>query len=147
MSTRYTKWLSNIPNGHLMYQHFTFQGPPKYTQIWIFGWKTYHLATLWEECLSVRLCIASVAVRSLSPSVISCPCVPAVVVFYSPWSFFPDKRQFPSLDNVIAESGHKFKMQMAKRQWNGLKWSPPSHLVQVNRDGSKDIIFTVWNSI
>jgi hypothetical protein len=27
---------SNIPNGHKIYQHFTFQGPPKYIQVWIF---------------------------------------------------------------------------------------------------------------
>jgi hypothetical protein len=25
---------------------FSFQGPQKFTQIWIFGLKTYHLATL-----------------------------------------------------------------------------------------------------
>jgi hypothetical protein len=43
---RNTKWLSNIPNGHRIYQHFTFQGPPKYTQIAIFGLKRNHLATL-----------------------------------------------------------------------------------------------------
>jgi hypothetical protein len=29
-----------------MYQHFPFQGPPKFTQIGIFGLKTNHLATL-----------------------------------------------------------------------------------------------------
>jgi hypothetical protein len=34
----------NIPNGHKIYQHFQFQGPPNYTQI--FGAKTNHLATL-----------------------------------------------------------------------------------------------------
>jgi hypothetical protein len=31
-------------NCHKIYQHFTFQGPPKYTQIWSFGMKIYHLA-------------------------------------------------------------------------------------------------------
>jgi hypothetical protein len=36
----------NIPNGHKIYQHFPFQGPPKFTQIGIFGFKTNHLATL-----------------------------------------------------------------------------------------------------
>jgi hypothetical protein len=30
---------SNIPNGHKIYQHFTFQGPPKYIQVWIFCWE------------------------------------------------------------------------------------------------------------
>jgi hypothetical protein len=29
-----------------MYQHFAFQGPPKYSQIGIFGMKINHLATL-----------------------------------------------------------------------------------------------------
>jgi hypothetical protein len=33
---RYTKWLLNIPNGHKIYQHFTFQGPPKFYQNWYF---------------------------------------------------------------------------------------------------------------
>jgi hypothetical protein len=46
MDIRYTKWLLNIPNGHKIYQHFTFQGPPKFTQIGIFGLKRNHLATL-----------------------------------------------------------------------------------------------------
>jgi hypothetical protein len=43
---RYTKWLSDIPNGDKIFQHFTIQGPPKYTQIGIFGLKRNHLATL-----------------------------------------------------------------------------------------------------
>jgi hypothetical protein len=39
--------ICNIPNGHKMYQHFPFYGPPKYTQIWIVGMKiSYHLASL-----------------------------------------------------------------------------------------------------
>jgi hypothetical protein len=42
----YTKWTKNIANGHKIYQHFPFQGPPKFTQIWFFGLKTNHLATL-----------------------------------------------------------------------------------------------------
>jgi hypothetical protein len=37
-----------IPNGHEIYQHFPFKGPPKFTQSGIFGLKTYHLATLME---------------------------------------------------------------------------------------------------
>jgi hypothetical protein len=36
----------NIPNGHKIYQHFPIKGPPKFTQIWIFGLKRNHLATL-----------------------------------------------------------------------------------------------------
>jgi hypothetical protein len=42
----YTKWPQNIPNGHKICQHFTFQGTLKYTQIWILGLKINHLATL-----------------------------------------------------------------------------------------------------
>jgi hypothetical protein len=26
----------NIPNGHKIYQHLPFKGPPKFTQIWDF---------------------------------------------------------------------------------------------------------------
>jgi hypothetical protein len=34
------------PNGHKTYQDYPLQDPPKFTQIWIFGLKTNHLATL-----------------------------------------------------------------------------------------------------
>jgi hypothetical protein len=47
MSKTYTKWPKNIPNGLKIYQDFPFRGPPKYTQIGIFGLKIYHLATLY----------------------------------------------------------------------------------------------------
>jgi hypothetical protein len=46
MAIKYAKWPKNIPSGHKIYQHFPFQGSPKYTQIWIFGMKRWHLATL-----------------------------------------------------------------------------------------------------
>jgi hypothetical protein len=36
----------NIPNGHKTYQHFPFQGTPKFTKIGISGMKVNHLATL-----------------------------------------------------------------------------------------------------
>jgi hypothetical protein len=36
----------NIPNDHKIYQHPRLQDPPKFTQIEIFGFKIYHLATL-----------------------------------------------------------------------------------------------------
>jgi hypothetical protein len=42
----YTKWPNNIPNGHKIYKHFSFQVPPKFTQILIFGLKTNDLANL-----------------------------------------------------------------------------------------------------
>jgi hypothetical protein len=41
-----TKWPLNISNDCKMRKHFPFQGPPKFTQIWIFGLNTNHLATL-----------------------------------------------------------------------------------------------------
>jgi hypothetical protein len=50
MDIRYTKWLINIPNGHAIYQYFTFQGPPKLTQIGSFGLKRNHLTTLVTRC-------------------------------------------------------------------------------------------------
>jgi hypothetical protein len=40
------QWSKNIPNVHKIYQHFTIQGPPKFTQNDIFGLKINHLATL-----------------------------------------------------------------------------------------------------
>jgi hypothetical protein len=54
-ATRNTKWLSNIPNGNKICQHFTFQGHPKHTQIGIFDLKRNHLATLWLSDHSIRL--------------------------------------------------------------------------------------------
>jgi hypothetical protein len=35
---------------------FHWQGPPKLTQIWIFGLKTYHLATLLTTANSIYFC-------------------------------------------------------------------------------------------
>jgi hypothetical protein len=53
MPIKYTQWSSTIPNDQNMYEHFPFKGPPKYTQIGIFGLKRNHLATLiwrrWED--------------------------------------------------------------------------------------------------
>jgi hypothetical protein len=45
----HTQWPSNILHGHKICQQFPFQGPPKYTQIGIFGSKINHLATLFES--------------------------------------------------------------------------------------------------
>jgi hypothetical protein len=36
----------NGPSVHKIYQHLPLQDPPKFTQIWIFGSETNHLATL-----------------------------------------------------------------------------------------------------
>jgi hypothetical protein len=33
----------------ITYPIFSFQGPPKFTRIGIFGFKTYHLATLFKR--------------------------------------------------------------------------------------------------
>jgi hypothetical protein len=38
--------LTQYRNGGKIYQYFTFEGLPKFTQIGIFGLKIYHLATL-----------------------------------------------------------------------------------------------------
>jgi hypothetical protein len=46
MAIKCTKLSWYIPNGHRIYQPFAFQGPPKFSQIGIFGMKIYHLATL-----------------------------------------------------------------------------------------------------
>jgi hypothetical protein len=48
-------WTTNLPNGHKLYQSATkytyipLKGPPKFTQFWIFGLKTNHLATLLQS--------------------------------------------------------------------------------------------------
>jgi hypothetical protein len=46
MSIKRTKWLKNRPNVHEIFHHLPLQDPQKITQIWIFGLKIYHLATL-----------------------------------------------------------------------------------------------------
>jgi hypothetical protein len=46
MYIKYTKLLQNEPNVHKIYQNLSLQDPPKMTQIWIFGLKICHLATL-----------------------------------------------------------------------------------------------------
>jgi hypothetical protein len=38
-----------MANGHKIYQLFPMYGPPKYTEIGIFGLKIYHLANLNSE--------------------------------------------------------------------------------------------------
>jgi hypothetical protein len=48
MAIKHTKWpYTYIRNVHKIYQLFPFQGPPKFTQIVIFGMKIYYLATLY----------------------------------------------------------------------------------------------------
>jgi hypothetical protein len=55
LAINYTKWPQNIPNGHKIYEHFPFQGPPKFTQIGILGMKINHLATLLDFVLQMLL--------------------------------------------------------------------------------------------
>jgi hypothetical protein len=43
---KYFQWPQNRPIEHKIDQDFPSQDPPKFTQIWIFGLKTNHLATL-----------------------------------------------------------------------------------------------------
>jgi hypothetical protein len=59
MTTKFTRWPKNIPFGHKINQtaqeikHLALQDLPKFTQIWIFGLKIYHLAAL-DETLQVH---------------------------------------------------------------------------------------------
>jgi hypothetical protein len=48
MVITYSKCLKNIPSGHKINKYFPIQGPPKFTQIGIFGLKRNPLATLAE---------------------------------------------------------------------------------------------------
>jgi hypothetical protein len=43
------QWPLKTRNVHKIYQHLPLQDPTKFTQIWIFGLKIYHLATLPES--------------------------------------------------------------------------------------------------
>jgi hypothetical protein len=43
VSLKYNKGSIRV---HKIYQHLPLQDPPKFTQIWIFGLKANHLATL-----------------------------------------------------------------------------------------------------
>jgi hypothetical protein len=49
MVITYPKCPQNIPNSHKIYQHFPVQGPPKITQIGIFGLKI----TIWQPRVTV----------------------------------------------------------------------------------------------
>jgi hypothetical protein len=40
MTTNYTKWPLNIPNGHKIYHHLPIKGPPKFIQIWDFWFES-----------------------------------------------------------------------------------------------------------
>jgi hypothetical protein len=46
MSIKYNKRPLNWPSVHKIYQQLPLQDPPRFTQIWIFGLKTNHLAAL-----------------------------------------------------------------------------------------------------
>jgi hypothetical protein len=46
MALKYTKRQQNRPNRHKIDQHLSLQDTKKFTQVAIFGFKIYHLATL-----------------------------------------------------------------------------------------------------
>jgi hypothetical protein len=46
ITIKYNKRPLTGPSAHKIYQHLPLQDPKKFTQIWIFGLKTNHLATL-----------------------------------------------------------------------------------------------------
>jgi hypothetical protein len=62
MGKKYTKLPQHyqmaikISNDHKIYQHFPYQGPPKFTQIGIFGLKIYLLATLAQTAFVHKRC-------------------------------------------------------------------------------------------
>jgi hypothetical protein len=55
MAIECTKWPLNIPNGYKIYQHFSFKGPPKFTQIGIFGLKKIPSGNPASESLTLFL--------------------------------------------------------------------------------------------
>jgi hypothetical protein len=55
MATKYKKWSKAIPTGYKTYQHFPYQGHPKYAQIGIFGVKENHLATLLKSQTLIQI--------------------------------------------------------------------------------------------
>jgi hypothetical protein len=58
----------NVPNVHKIYQHLALQVPPKFSQIWIFGLKICHLATLYAGSGQRSLCpvfLGAVAILQL----------------------------------------------------------------------------------
>jgi hypothetical protein len=56
MAIKYTNniFLTYVLNVCIIYQPFPIQGPPKFTQIGIFGLKIYHLATLHRSEIFVQ---------------------------------------------------------------------------------------------
>jgi hypothetical protein len=53
MIEKYTSCQYYILKVHIIYKPFPIQGPPKFTQIVIFGLKICHLATLIQGCLTL----------------------------------------------------------------------------------------------
>jgi hypothetical protein len=49
MSIKYNKRPENGPSVLIIYQHLPYQDHPKFAQIWNFGSKTNHLATLMQS--------------------------------------------------------------------------------------------------
>jgi hypothetical protein len=83
-------WL-NIPNGHKIgrqnghkiYQHLPLKDPPKFTQIWIIGLKTNHLATLIPSSKNSPTTSWLSSAYGFDP----------LFFFYMQWSFTRGRRQ------------------------------------------------------
>jgi hypothetical protein len=73
-------------NGTKIYQHFPIQGPPKCSQIWIFGSKRNHLATLPAKSSSSRpiQTICAIVKRPLLrvANFESCRCAPTTYEYF-----------------------------------------------------------------
>jgi hypothetical protein len=77
MAKNYTKWPQSRPYSHEIYKHLQLQDPPKFTQIWIFGLKICHLATLvfvWPFHWFVSGCVARFLLVFKSSSCLSVFC-------------------------------------------------------------------------
>jgi hypothetical protein len=69
--TKTEKYIKLPPNGHKIYQMaviFPFERPPRFTQIWNFGFKTNHLATL-TICKCFYNAVVTYAVKFFDRSV------------------------------------------------------------------------------
>jgi hypothetical protein len=56
---KYTQWPLNITNGHKIYQHLPFKGPPKFDQIWDFWFENKPSGNPGAEILAAGVCLES----------------------------------------------------------------------------------------
>jgi hypothetical protein len=76
ISNKNAKISLKITFGHKIYQLFPFLGPPKFTQIGIFGWLIYHLATLQQSRALTHLHILPLSFSVLQPATLPHTCPP-----------------------------------------------------------------------